>query len=595
MKIFKEICVICKQFDVILSSQQKKWAVVIFFMSLVGSVLEMLGVSAIFPLVQAMLNPEEMLKNTFVKSIYRIVGISSARESLVVIAIGIAVIYIMKNMYLCMLSYLRSRFASKVQKELSIKMLNSYIGRGYDFFRKQNTSVLLRGIDGSIIGVYNVLYQFMRIIAEVLTAICILLFVIYTDWQIASGMAVILGITLSIVVLVFKKIMENAGDKYYKYTALVKKYSLQLFYGIKEILVLHRKEYFIKKYEEVINEQQDGLVKQGVAAEIPAYIIEGICVTVMILVVCFRVSNMENPAEYIPQLASFAVAAFRLLPSIGRITSYYNACIFHFPGVEEVYNNIIEAKKCDKIIKRETFKEGKNVGYKKNEGFICINNLVWKYEDSSEIVLNNISLNIQKGESVAFIGSSGAGKSTLSDIILGLFEPTDGEVLINGINVLDQKDNLARIIGYVPQSIYLVDDSIKNNIAFGIDDELIDEDTIWRTLEQVQLKELVETLEDKLETIIGERGIRFSGGQVQRLAIARALYTNPEILILDEATSALDNDTENVVMESIEKLQGKKTLIIIAHRLTTLRNCDKIYEINNGKLVKRKYEELLRD
>ena len=211
-----------------------------------------------------------------------------------------------------------------------------------------------------------------------------------------------------------------------------------------------------------------------------------------------------------------------------------------------------------------------------------IDKVCWTYPKSDKQVLKDLSITIKKGESVGLIGPSGAGKTTLSDIILGLFKPQSGSVFMDGIDIYTIPGEWSSIIGYVPQSVYLTDDTIKNNIGFGTDENEIDDERVWHALEQAQLKDYVMSLPDKLETFVGERGIRFSGGQRQRIAIARALYYNPDILVLDEATSALDNETEKAIMESIDSLQRHKTLIIVAHRLTTLRNCDKIYEIKDG-------------
>ena len=218
--------------------------------------------------------------------------------------------------------------------------------------------------------------------------------------------------------------------------------------------------------------------------------------------------------------------------------------------------------------------------------------MLWKYPESKKATLQGINLEIKKGESVAFIGESGAGKTTLADIILGLYIPQEGTVTVDGVSIYDIPQDWSRIVGYVPQSVYLLDDTIRNNILFG--EKQMDDKKIWDALKQAQLYDFVKTLPDGLNTIVGERGIKFSGGQRQRIAIARALYYNPDILVLDEATSALDNETEEALMESIEALQGLKTLIIIAHRLSTIRNCDKIYEVKDGKIELRNKEEILK-
>lgn len=596
LKAMKNFGDIFKKFNIILDSSQKKWGIVVFILSMIGALAETLGVSVILPLVQAMMEPAKLLEIEAVAIFCNIFQIDSSANLLVIVTLLVILVYIIKNLYLCFLSWIRVKYTSKVQRELSIKMLNSYMKRGYSFFRQTNTAYLLRGTTESVAAVYNLILMFMRILAEILTIACIFIFMIFTDWMLALGMVLLVGTCLFVIVGVFRKIMKKAGDIYYAGAGEVNRASLQLFNGIKEILVFNRKDYFVKKYENSFAKMQKGRIRQNVATEIPAYIIEGACVTGIVIAVFVRVYFIENAAEFIPQLAVFAMSAFRLLPSVGRITSNFNICMFSMPAVTEVYENVLEAREYDEeILRKNELMEASYSNEQIENTFndnLFVDNIVWKYPDGTENVLNNVSLRIEKGQAVAFVGSSGAGKSTLADIILGLFEPQEGAILIDGTDIRGKK-GLENIISFVPQSIYLIDDTIRKNIAFGIADEEISDERIWNALEQAQMKEYIQQLPDGINTIVGERGVRFSGGQMQRLAIARALYTNPEILVLDEATSALDSETESAVMESIEALRGHKTLIIIAHRLTTIKKCNKIYEIINGCAVERKYEDLV--
>lgn len=590
MKTIEKCCDIWNKFQKILSASQKRWGIVVFFLSLFGAIVETLGVSAILPLVQVMMNPEQLYEISIVKKFSDSLRIASSQQLLVCVASVVIGIYVFKNIYLCFLSWIRVKYSSKIQRELAVQTLRSYSKRGYSFFRSNNSSTLMRGVLGSVSGVNNVVYLFMKILAEILTIMCIFAFIIYTDWKMALSMMVMLGGCLIVILYAFKEIMKRAGAMYYDNMALASKWLLQLFSGIKEVLVLNRGKYFWEKFENSYMKQQKGQIRQTVASEAPSYIIEGTCVAGIIVAVCIRVSNMEDTAAYIPQLASFAVAAFRLLPSVGRITSNFNNCVFSMPAVDEVYKNIVEVEEFES--------KNKNVVIKKQEKIIAfkdkleIKNVVWRYPDGVENVLDNVSLTIYKGDSIALVGASGAGKSTLADIILGLFQPQEGSIIIDGKNISDNI-LLSEIISFVPQAVYLIDDTIRRNIAFGIYDDDIDEKAIWSALEQAQMKEFVEALPEGLDTIVGERGVRFSGGQSQRLAIARALYTKPDILVLDEATSALDSETETAVMEAIDALQGKVTLIVIAHRLTTIKNCSKIYEISNGMAIPRSYKELI--
>ena len=398
--------------------------------------------------------------------------------------------------------------------------------------------------------------------------------------------------------------MKRTGQKSRVAQAEQSKWLGQTIYGVKEITVLDRKEIFIRQYNNAAKEVQKTTIINNVVGASPDRILEGVCISGFMLIVVFRVCFDDNIAGFIPILGAFAMGAFKILPSISKVSSRINSIIFNQIGLESCYKNLKEAREIDaenikrqnniiKSIKKDT---SDSINREKQIVFnncLDIINISWKYKNSKENVLNDLSLRISKGDSVALIGASGAGKTTLADIILGLLEPQQGVVEMDGIDIFAIPHQWARIIGYVPQTVYLIDDTVRANVAFGLPQDCVDDEKIWRALEQAQLKGFVEELPKGLDTFVGERGVKFSGGQRQRIAIARALYENPDILVLDEATSALDTETETAVMESIDALQGSKTLIIVAHRLSTIRNCDKIYEIIDGRAILRNKEDVI--
>ena len=315
---------------------------------------------------------------------------------------------------------------------------------------------------------------------------------------------------------------------------------------------------------------------------IPKPIMETLCITAVMLAIILKLLNGAEGTRFITTISAFAVAAFRLLPSFNRITNYVSVILFNFPAFEAVYHDL---KKIDEISKS-------NYGIvEKGEEILPLNDCIrmkdvsYKYPSGENFVLKNVNVEIKKNESVALIGPSGAGKTTLADLILGALEPTEGAIYIDETNAFEHLWAWQKNVGYIPQNIYLMDDTIRNNIIYGAETD-IDDERLMRAVEEAQLKEFVETLSEGLDTEIGERGIRLSGGQRQRIGIARALYTNPQVLVLDEATSALDNDTEKAVMEAIDCLAGTKTLIIIAHRLSTVENCDIKYEVKDGGVLR---------
>ena len=591
MNRLESVCDIWKKYQFVLTGNQKRWGIVVVVMTLLGAIFETLGVSIILPLVQVMIAPQELKQNKVVAPVLELLHIETDAELVWTIGLSVVAIYLIKNGFLLLLSYVRVKFACKVQRELSIEMLDSYMKRGYVFFLDSGTGELLRGMINSIINTYTGLYQIFKLFAEAMTIAFICVYILVSDITTAICVILLAFFCLLIVVFGCQKWVKRCGEIYYKYTALINKTLIETFQSIKEILVMQRQKFFINSYKEMYVQQQKGFIGQTIAAESPAYIIEAICVGGLIIAVCIKAINTEDASLLVPQLAAFAVAAFRILPSLGRISNNFNQFMFCIPGINDTYGNFVEVREQHKTIKNAVNLETKE-GCNKFTDEISVDHITWKYPDAENPVLENVSIEIKKGQSVAFTGKSGAGKTTLADVILGLLPVQEGNVQIDGINVENITNDRSRVIGFVPQNVNLLDDTVRRNVAFGIHDDKIDDKLVWKALEQAQLKETIEGYDQGLDTQIGERGVHFSGGQRQRFAIARALYSDPDILILDEATSALDTETETAVMEAIDALQGHKTLIIIAHRLTTIRHCDKIYEIFNGKAVERKYEEL---
>lgn len=577
----------------ILTPRQKKLSILVFFMILVGAVLETLGVSIIIPLVQAMVSTEELLRNEMVAGIAQKLNITTGNQLIAAISICVIALYILKNAYLICLSVVRVKYASHIRQELSIRIMKAYMRRNYSYFINMKTADMIRGVGYDCSGVYEVIFQSFKMLTEALTLTCICAFIIYTDAIMACGVIVILGIALVSLIAMFRKRMKKLGDDSRACASESNRFLFEAFQGIKDVFIFKGRKYYVDQYGKYYREQQRIEANKTVAAESPAYFIEAVSITGLIIIVCFKILTGTDANSFIPQLAAFAVAAFRVLPSIGKISSSFNQFVFMCPTVTAVYDNLKEFEKYEqKGIGLEMHEDvSESLSFEKE---ISIKGLCWQYENSDKIVLDNLNLTIPKGVAIGLIGQSGAGKSTLADILLGLLVPQVGEITIDGVNILQNLDQWRNTISYVPQTVFLRDDTIRNNIAFGIEESKIDDAKVQKALRQAQLEEVVQELPDGVNTYMGERGIRFSGGQKQRVAIARALYNDPEILVLDEATAALDNDTEAAVMEAIDALHGQKTLIIVAHRLSTIQKCDKIYEIVNGIAVERNKEEVIK-
>ncbi len=593
MRIFKQIKGIYRQFYEIFTREQRRGSIVVFLMMFIGSFLEMLGVSVLVPMVQVILSPTELLYDPDLQWVWTSLHIDSTTRLVLLISGGTIAVYLFKNTYMSFLSYYKNRFFRKVDQETSMRLMNSYLSRQYTFHINTNSTVLLRSIIYDITGISSTLTSVFTIIMECMSTVMIIIVLFVTDYVMAVTLGISAAFALVIIIAVFHKSMRRQGQNSLVYHQRCIKAVNEAFNGIKDVLVTGRQSYFARSYEEAVTGKNKANAIKSFASESPAYVIEGICIVVFIAMLCIKSLTGQNGTEFVSQAAAFAMAAFRILPSIGKITNNYNIIVYYRATMNDVYKNICE-------VQTATGETGRNIlpvsEYRKEparkfQQELKLEHVSWKYPNTEQYIIKDLDMRIPKGQAVGFVGASGAGKTTLADMILGLLPTQTGAIYMDGTDIRKIPGTWSRTIGYVPQSVYLTDDTIRNNVAFGIDEESIDDRAVWDALEQAQLKKFVEELPGGLDTIVGERGVKFSGGQRQRVAIARALYYDPDILVLDEATSALDNETESAVMEAIESLQGHKTLIIVAHRLTTIRSCDAVYEIANGKAVLQKNRE----
>lgn len=590
MKSLKKIL---SELNYVLTAKQKRQYVAVMFVALIGSFWELLGVSSIWPLMETLMKPEESAEKWYTKALAYFMDTSDSMRVMTVLGVIIIIIYIIKNLYLMFSSYVQAWYSTGVQRDLSLKMANTYLRSSYLFHVNVNSSILIRTVNQDVVGVFAMCFFLFRMIAEIFTCAAISIYIIVLDPILAVSLVAILGICMLFLFKGMKKVVKLVGVISQECEGQMLQYLSQAFNGIKEIMVMNRQEYFLESYEGACSENARAAKRSNFLNVIPMYVYEVVCVGGLIAIVVARLHTVTDTADYITKLAAVAMAAFRLFPSVGRMTTNVNAITYNRPRLDAIYEmlkNIEEDK--DNHLRDETKDAGKTLKF--NDA-LKINEISFMYPTGHENVLDGLSMTIKKGESVALIGPSGAGKTTLADVILGLLPPQKGNIEIDGEDVYSNLLSWSKLVGYVPQSVYLTDDTIRANVAFGIRKEDIDEDKVRHAIKEAQLEEFVNGLEKGLDTMVGEAGVRISGGQRQRIAIARALYENPEILVLDEATSALDTETETAVMEAIDSLHGSKTMIIVAHRLSTIRNCDSIYEINGGKAVKKDKAEVLKN
>lgn len=576
----------------ILSSEQKKLSYLVIFGGIVAAVLELLGVAVILSVLDLMLNMGALRGKWYVKPFDHLFNLDSNSKLTWFICIIVILVYLVKNLYFSLYNWVSLKFAYKIRRELSVRILKAYMSQGYIFFVQNNTSRLLQGIENDVDSVYSILANLFGMITKTATIICISFYILVESPQMALLIVLLTLFCFGLIQGIFRKPMRKNGILRRNYLFDKSKISIEAIQGNKEILVMSKQNFFVNIYEKTLEKLYKVCVKVDMGAILPAFLIEMVCIMGVMIMLGVQMSNSHDSYGLIVQISTIAVGAFRILPALGAINNNINMMTSLAPQLKASYDTLAGVKEIEQEEKKEKSSPYQGIKFQDK---IEIRDIAYQYPNTNERVLNHVDLSIKKGESVALIGSSGAGKTTLSDVILALLKPAQGQVLMDGIDIEELGAAWSEVIGYVPQAIYIVDDTIRMNIAFGEDPKEVDDEKVWQALRIAQLDQFVEMLPKGLETVVGERGIRFSGGQRQRLAIARALYRNPEILVLDEATAALDNETEQEVMKAIENLQGYKTLIIVAHRLTTVRKCDTIYEVRDGNVVKREKSEIFKD
>lgn len=567
----------------ILSKRQKRNVVEIGFMILIGAILETLGVSLIVPLAQAIMDADTLAQNEYVIRIREMFHLEDMNQFMVLLLFVVVAVYIVKNLYLLVMNYVQAKFVNNNQFLSVNYMLEEYLNRPYEFYLNADIPTVFRTVDSDVPKMFTVLMEFIQLATEVVVSIFLCMVLVIVDPIMTGAIALILVVMTLTIVKVVKPKLNKMGLENQAIQARMGKWRNQSIFGIKDVKVLHKEKFFVDNFASHSTKAAALNSRYVVFNNAPRLLIETVCIGGLLSYMAIAIILGQNISELATQIMAFAVAAVRLMPSVNRINTHLTNIAYFAPSVDYVYANV------DFRDYREERRYGSTKIEEKDpivvKDSICLNKIDYAYPNTDKLILEQADMEIPIGKSVGIIGPSGAGKTTAVDIILGLLDVQGGTITCGGQNVMDNYASWLSHIGYIPQTIYLTDDPIRDNIAFGINRNEIDDKRIWEVLEEAQLKEFVESLPEGLDTSVGERGVRISGGQRQRLGIARALYHNPEILVFDEATSALDTETETAIMEAIDSFHGKKTLIIIAHRLRTIENCDMIFRVEGGKIT----------
>lgn len=569
-----------------LLENRKKWqTVIMMFLIVISAGAELIGVSIIMPIINLIMGQGEAQDSLYCRIIMKLFRLEEDGNIIIALLLITIAVYILKNVYLAWMYGCIYRYAMNIRRGFAMKLMNAYMKQPYAFFVKRKTSDLIRSVNEDTGNAYEVIYSLCIVVSQAVTAACIVTYLAMTNVVITIIVVLCLLLCAGGIIKVLQKSTSRLGRANQHYAASLIKYLQQAFEGIKEIKVLNTEEHFCNLYDDVYKGYADNNRKFRVANMLPKYLIETVVIAGIMGYLAFNICFNSNYGEIVPQLAVFIAAAYKLLPTVNSLYTYINSIHFYKASVDLIYKDI---KEVEGFAAEET--EGMEEKSFPFEHEIAMEQVDFQYEGAESEVLKQVSMSIKKGQSVALIGASGGGKTTTADLLLGLQKPVRGKITVDGQDILENLYAWHKKIGYIPQSIFLTDDTIRSNVAFGIPEKEIDDSRVWKALEDASLKEFVESLPEKLDTPVGERGVCLSGGQRQRIGIARAIYRNPEILFFDEATSALDNETEKEVMKAIEGLHGSKTMLIIAHRLSTIENCDVVYRVEGGKIEREKDE-----
>ena len=576
---------IVKKMNRLLDAKQKRLMVLIVFLMLVGGILESLSISVVIPVIEVLLDPEAVVKNKFFAALYNGLGLTSVTQFTIVMMLALIAAFVLKNLFLFLQSVVQMRFVYTNQFTTSRKMMINFMNRPYEYYLNADTAVIQRSITSDVNNMYGLILSLLQLISEAVVFICLVAVLLVVDARMIMTIAALLVVVLILIKAVIKPIMVKAGQENQDYYSGLFKWIEQAVMGIKEIKIANKEQYFINEYAKCGFGYVNAVQRYNLFNSTPRLLIETVCIAGLVLYMLVVMLQGATVTEMLPQLTTFGLAAMRLIPSANRINNYLTNISYFEPFFMGVSDHLQEDIHDESIVYDvEAYAHAKKIDKMELKKEITLQDITYKYPNTETLIFNHADMKIPIGSAIGIVGTSGSGKTTIVDVMLGLLQLQTGKILADGVDVSTNYEGWLKNVGYIPQTIFMIDSTIRKNVAFGFADEDIDDERVWAVLKEAQLDEFVRGLPDGLDTGIGERGIRISGGQRQRIGIARALYEDPEVLVLDEATSALDNDTEAAIMDSINRLHGRKTLVIIAHRLQTIEKCDMVFRVENGKI-----------
>ena len=544
----------------------------IVFMVIIGMFLETVSLGIVVPIIGILTQDNYQEKYPWIVDLF---GSLSREELISAVMVAMVFIYIVRSLFLFWSLWIQKGFSASVSGRLSQSLFSIYLRQPYMFHLQRNSSTLMRNAKNATSVVTCGVDPFLVLLTDGLVAIAMFSLLIYVEPIGTLAVLLVFGVSTLLFQRLTRRRIDNWGYRVDYHETKILQHLQEGFGGAKDVKILGRENEFLSQHEKHLGESIRINRIYNVILTLPRSFMEIITIVGLCLLVVSMVVRDRPLSDIVPILGLFAAAAFRVMPSINRLLMATQTLIFNRSIIASVYRDfLLDSPEVNSAQRVEPFAKQ-----------LELKDVSFKYPTAATPSLQDVSLVVKRGEAVGFVGPSGAGKSTLVDVILGLFAPTSGVVSVDGSDVHQNLRNWQNQIGYVPQAIYLTDDTLRRNVAFGLNDENIDDDLVREAIRLAQLQEFVSTLPDGLETVVGERGVRLSGGQRQRIGIARALYHKPSVLVLDEATSSLDTPTEHGVMQAVQALQGSKTVIIVAHRLSTVEYCDRLYRIEDSRIT----------
>ena len=545
------------------------------------AIFEAFGIGLIYPVITIIGESDYLQKHESISKILSVIGINTHKELVIFSVLSLLAFYVFKHLLILFQGKIQITFTLNNQADYTKRLYSYYMQKPYLFHVNTNISVIFRNINLACVTVFtDILTNTLAILTNVITMFVIWVFILVMDWLMALVVLFVLGPLLLLILNYFRKKINYYGTVQNECNLKCIKWLNQGFWSVKETKVMKKEDFFTDEFSKAFTEFTECQKQFLFINRFPRSLIELVCVGGILLLIAIKMLFDIDSESIIPSLGVLALAAVRLMPCMNQVTGLFNQIKFKKPFFEEIYDDFMAVKNEKEKKAIEVIKE-KEETIKFNDA-ISVQNLSFSYPETTKNIFTNVSFTIPRGKFVGIVGPSGAGKTTFVDILLGLLKPSEGKILVDNNNIFDNVSGWLDNVSYVPQSIYLIDGTIKENIAFGVLPEDIDDNRIQQVLKMAELYDFVQSLDLKENTQCGDMGAKLSGGQKQRIGIARALYQNPSVLILDEATSALDNETEKQITETITKLKGEITIIAIAHRLSTLASCDFKIKFENG-------------